>query len=383
MRIAGNKRLAVLIVLLIVSLIGISFYGGPVTYGFFGIVVMIIPVLYLYILCVIVSLKIYQKPDGRSMVCGNPTDFYITLQNEGWFSFSSLRIIFYSSFSTIMGLEDNVIYELPPHSSVQRKTQLLCRYRGEYKVGIKKIVVQDFLGVFSVTYEVKEPLTVIVAPAIRQLEELHTLETDPDADRDRPENRNRPDLPVREYIAGDEIRMLNWKATAVMQKLMVREKTGEEKNKIAILMEAKRYGKETEEYLPPENKVIECVLALALYYMGRGIPVDVICHTDRRVVCTVESAGDFEVLYDMMCRYSFREDRNTEAQLAELSEQGLLYGYRQVIFVMQRWTAEFQTIAEQADRDGSPYQVLLIGRNPAGGNGILPIDAEDAPEDVL
>lgn len=360
MKLLKNKKLALLVVLFLLSLIGISFYGGPVTYGFFGVVVMIVPVMYLYILCVIFSLKVYQRPDGRSMVCGESADFYITLQNEGWFSFSSLRIIFYSSFSTIIGLEDDIIYELPPHSSVQKRTQLLCRYRGEYKVGIKKIVVQDFLGIFSFTYEIKEPLSVIVAPAIRPLDELHHVIPDPDADQERKMRADRPDLIVREYVPGDELRMLNWKATAVMQKLMVREKTGEEKNKVAILMEAARYGRETEEYLPPENKLIECVLALTLYYMEHGIRTDVIYRTERLCCQTVETVGDFETLYDIMCGYRFREEADTGAQLAEWLEEGGILEYRQVLFALQRWTAKLRELIEDGNIARVPYQVLLV-----------------------
>ena len=126
-----NKRFLILFALFVLSLVGISFYGGPVSYTFFWLCVSLPLILLLYIFLVIVSLRIYQKPDGRNMVCGSPSDFYITLQNEGFFSFSYLRIIFYSSFSTIMGLDDSVVYELPPRTSVTKKTQLVCRYRGQ------------------------------------------------------------------------------------------------------------------------------------------------------------------------------------------------------------------------------------------------------------
>ena len=96
-----NKGVLILASLFILSLVGISFYGGPVTYVFFGTILMIPVMSYLYIFYVIFALKIFQKTDGRDMISGTPSDFYITLQNEGWISFSSLRIIFYSSFSTI------------------------------------------------------------------------------------------------------------------------------------------------------------------------------------------------------------------------------------------------------------------------------------------
>ncbi|MBP5291310.1 MAG: hypothetical protein J6Y90_01660, partial [Lachnospiraceae bacterium] len=117
-----NKGVLVLAALFALSLVGISFYGGPITYIFFWTVLLIPIVSYLYIFCVIISLNIYQRTEGRDMVSGTPSEFYITLQNEGWFSFSSLRIIFFSSFSTISDIDDGAVYELPPHSSIDKKT---------------------------------------------------------------------------------------------------------------------------------------------------------------------------------------------------------------------------------------------------------------------
>ena len=177
-----KKKRLILAALFVLSLIGISFYGGAVTYVFFWTVLLIPPLLYFYIFMVIINLKIYQKPDGRNMISGRPSDFYITLQNETFFSFSSLSIKFYSSFSTISDILEDVEYELPPHSRIQKKTKLLCRYRGEYEVGVKMITVRDFLGIFSVTYKIKEPLSVIVAPARLRLFDSFVVGEMTDAD---------------------------------------------------------------------------------------------------------------------------------------------------------------------------------------------------------
>ena len=121
-----NKGVLILASLFILSLIGISFYGGPVTYVFFFSVLLVPVISYLYILCVIISLKIYQRTDGRDMVSGTASDFYITLQNEGLFSFSSLRIIFYCSFLEMSEIDDGVFYELPPHSFILKWNKPLC-----------------------------------------------------------------------------------------------------------------------------------------------------------------------------------------------------------------------------------------------------------------
>ncbi|MCR5098244.1 MAG: DUF58 domain-containing protein, partial [Lachnospiraceae bacterium] len=264
-------KLFVFIAALILALVGITCLGGPVTYIFFWTVLAVPVICLVYIFSVIIFIKYHQETEGRNMVVGSPSDFYITLVNETFFSFSSVRVIFYSSFSTVNDVEEDAVYELSPHSQIKKKTRLICRYRGEYKVGMKSIAVTDFLGLFTINWRVKEPLSVIVEPALIQLD---TLGEDDENEASRHENimrKNEPAIPVRAYAPGDDVRFINWKATAAMNKLMVREQTSEEKSGIAIIMDPCRYDELPENYLPKENKVVELLLALSLYYSGRFV----------------------------------------------------------------------------------------------------------------
>ena len=121
---------------------------------------------------------------------------------------------------------------------------------------------------------------------------------------------------------------------------MIRERCGEEKSGIAIVMDPGRYQREEEEYLPMENKIMEWTLALAFYYMENNIPVDVIYGVSKGAAVTtpVRNAGDYETLYEEMCKFSFREDRSMSGILDELYRNMGLSGYRMLIFVSQNWT---------------------------------------------
>ena len=147
-----RRNRIILFMLWILSLVGISFYGGEVSYRIFELITLIPVISVIYILFMLICFKIYQRPEGREVIAGRPAPFYFTLQNESFFTFSGVRVIFYSSFSTISGLSDTVEYELKPRSGIKKETRLLCRYRGEYDVGIKSIVFQDFFRLFTVTY---------------------------------------------------------------------------------------------------------------------------------------------------------------------------------------------------------------------------------------
>ncbi len=377
-----NKGVLILASLFILSLVGISFYGGPVTYVFFGTILMIPVMSYLYIFYVIFALKIFQKTDGRDMISGTPSDFYITLQNEGWISFSSLRIIFYSSFSTVSEIDDGAVYELPPQSSILKTTKLLCRYRGEYNVGIEKIVVGDYLGIFSVTYRIREPLSVIVSPAIVHMTDIGGRDNRYDAQYDDPRKRTDPDITVREYSYGDDLRFVNWKATSVMNNLMIRERHGEEKSGILIVMDPGRYHDDAGLYLPAENKVMELVLSLSLYFMENNVPTDVLFMPDDIEKITIRNVADYETLYGSMTGYHFRNDASLKS-ISDKEETGPLFGgYRMIIVVCQSNRDETDGLLSILNVDNIPVRVYLIGNNEPG-NDLFDADRSGRTEFIM
>ena len=364
----NRKPIIILTILLAIALTGISFYGGSVTYVFLMLVVFVPLSCLIYICLVIFSIRIYQKSDGRGMTASVPSDFYITLNNEGIFSFSHVRMIFYSSFSTITGLGDDVVYELPPHSSITRKTGLLCRYRGEYLVGIKELEIKDYFGLFTVRYRIKEPLSVIVAPAMVELAELKTADNSEDHDRDSVTERTDPGISVREYVPGDNARLIHHKASAVMQKPMIRELTGGEKNGVLIVMEADRSGKTPEEYLPVENRIIESTLALALYYIRNNIPVDIAYHTGDMTVESVRTYADYERLYGAMSGFMFREEGSTLKLF-----DGLCFGthpltQREYIFILNDIDASRVDLIRQMNTSYVPVRIYIAKHEPGSDN---------------
>ena len=80
-----NRLIA--IALLILSIVAISFYGGPVTYGFFFLCVLVPAVSAGYCFLVYLRYRIYQVIVTKNVVVGSPTDYYFTLQNEDFYGF--------------------------------------------------------------------------------------------------------------------------------------------------------------------------------------------------------------------------------------------------------------------------------------------------------
>ena len=357
----------------IISVIGISFYGGSVTYGSFIILSLIPLVSLLYILCVISQFKVYQKTDGRNLVCDHPSQFYFTLQNESYISFSGIRIGFFPDLSTISGIDHDVEYELAPKTGIKKQTGIICRYRGEYEVGIRKLIVTDFFRLFSVSFNNREPLRVIVKPNIVLLEGLKDTEDTSAFSRDLVSLPSEPDVTLGEYTPSDDIRMVSWKATAATRKLMVRERTATQQSGITIIMDPKRYSRQAGEYLPVENKILEAVIALALYYSGQRTPVSVYYRDKRTCESLIGGPEQFEAFYELMSGYSFDENESLADLFTDLPATGALTGKGALFLIAHKCDEKTAAYIRKFGGLGLFVTVCLVTDTP---------EDEDLPSDI-
>ena len=315
--------------LFILSLIAISFYGGPVTYGFFFLM-LLVPIFSIsYCYLVYFRFRILQQIVTKNVVAGTPTDYYFRLQNEDFYTFSGIKVEFFSDFSNINELADNYEYEIPPHSGLKNETLITCKYRGEYDVGIRNIIVTDYFKIFKFNFMNRENLRATVLPRLEILESL-SHEYSQDIYKDSNINPNVPDVLVREYIPGDDIRNINWKMSAHLGKPYVRTKTGEETPNIGIIMDSCRYSKKPEDHLPLENKILETTLALSHYYLSKGIQASVYAYEKEPKKYHMQNISSFEDFYAAMSDFSFDEDNTGDklfqaAHMSNVTSSSLVY----------------------------------------------------------
>ena len=351
----------VLLGLWVLSLLTISFYGGAVSYGFFFGVTLIPVVSAVYLLLVYLRFKIYQRVESKNVVCGQPVPYFFVLQNDDFFAFTSVGVRLFSSLSYVEELPDGIEYELLPGDRFTFETKLVCKYRGEYEVGVKAIVITDFLRLFQVRYRVPEALKVQVRPKIVRVSELNCI-ADVSAllQRETFRTQTEADMVVRDYEAGDALKQIHWKATAREQKLKVRNRTGEEKAGITILCDTKRYARDRKEYLPMENKMLEVVLAIGIFLAERNMLYDV-CYGQRGMVRShVQGLKDFEAFYQQMSDVEFTEEEAVQETCRQAMEEGIWQNSRIVFLVMHEWEESVWEMTEQLSAGGSIVVICLI-----------------------
>lgn len=348
-----KMRRRIFLGLWLLSLTAISFYGGAVSYGFFWGITLIPVISLLYLGVVHFQLRILQQIESRNMVCGQPVPYFFVLQNDSRCVFAGISVKLFSSFSTVEDLPGDTEYELLPGDKFTFHTKLICRYRGEYEVGVKEIVMTDFFRLLRIRYRIPGAIKALVRPRIirvaglRSADNLTLLMR-----RDSPREQTEPDAIVRDYIPGDALRQVHWKAAAREQKLKVRNRIGEEKQGIALLWDTRRYSRKPEEYLPVENRILETVLALGIFMAERNIPFWA-CHSQRKISgFPVEGLKDFDGFYQRVSEVQFDEAGDFGQILLSAGERGLLSESRVVFCVIHELTESILKTADQWSRAG-------------------------------
>lgn len=357
-----RKNRIIWLITWIISLIIISFFGGPVSYGFFAVVTLVPVISVLYLASVYILFHVYQKIDTEWPVANQTVPFYFTLMNDYYWIFSGIRVKFYSSFSNISGLNENIEYELFPNSGISKETTLVCKYRGEYEVGIKTVIIQDFFRLFCFSYHNREPLVVTVRPKLVMLESMKNVNINAIA-RESSMYKSEPDVLVRKYVPGDDIRHIHWGVTAKSDELMIRERIGNEQQGIGIVMSTQRYGEEQPEYLPIENKMLELDLAIAMYFSKEGIPVTHFHRATGLETTHIARMDQFDDYYDYISRVIFDESKTDELLFEGVSGIHLLFECRTVFVIIHEWTDATSSMIQLLNKNNVYTVVFVISEN--------------------
>lgn len=348
-----RKRRAVLGVSWLLSLAAISFYGGTVSYGIF-FALTFLPLLSLfYIVCVWFRYKVYQEIGSRNIVSGQSVPYYFVLQNEDKFAFAAIGISFFSDFSYVEELPGKMEYELLPGEKYRYETSFVCRYRGEYEVGIKEVTISDFLRLFRIQCRISETKKVIVAP---RLIKIHELKSVSDISvmllRESVRQAAEYDIVTREYVHGDALKQIHWKATAREQKLMSRRLIGEEKEGVLIFFDTHRYDERPEIYLPLENRLLETVLSVAFFLSEKNIPVMMQCSQEKFGLSHLSGVRDFGEFYDHIRELEFDKAQDTKGRIFQILGRGAALDKHVAFFILQEVDSEILEAARQISENG-------------------------------
>lgn len=354
-------RRSLFFILWILSLVAISFYGGAISYGFFFGLTLIPVVSLCYLILVYFRFRIYQEIESRTIICKQPMPYYFVLQNSEYYAFASISTRLFSGLSYVLEMPDDEEYELLPGDRYTCRTKLVCKYRGEYEVGVKEVIVTDFFRLFRLRYKLPSTIKALVYPRIIHKHELYSIQ-DMAAFQchETPYRQTEPDVVVRDYIAGDALKRIHWKATAREQKLKTRNLLGEEKQGIAFLYDTKRYSKNMYEYLPLENQILETVLALGIFFAEKNTSFTVYYGQKGIQRKQVEGMKQYENFYQETSRVVFDDREDVTELLGRLIEQGVLLKSNAFIVIVHEMNDRLMGMLQMLSAGGLSIMLYLV-----------------------
>lgn len=356
-----NRRKWLWLGMWILSIVGISYHGGAVSYGFFFALTLMPVISFLYLLCVFFRFKIYQEIESRDMVCGQAMPYFFILRNEDYFGFASVNVRMYPNFSHVENVAEDMEYELLPGDEFTYHTRITCKYRGEYEVGVKDVIVTDFFRLFRLRYRVVGVLKAIVKPKLVEVEEISALqEITSFMPREALLAQQEPDVVVRDYMQGDSLKRIHWKAAARTGQLKVRKDIGEEKQGITVFFDTERHYREMEKYLPLESKMLEVLLALGIFFAKRDMAFSVF-YQQREIRSTmVNNIRGFEEFYAKMSEVAFSDERSAPVLLQELYDAGSLRNSKAVIGVVHGMNDALLQLSEKISAEGNNVVLYVV-----------------------
>lgn len=340
------------------SLVAITYYGGAISYGLFWGVSLVPIVAIVYIILVFFRFRIYQEIESRNIVCKCPMPYYFVLNNSERFAFAGISVRMFSELSYVEDVADDRECELLPGEKYVYRTRLVCKYRGEYEVGVKEVVVTDFFRLFRLRYRMPGTIKALVYPRILRKEALRTLEEIAHRlTHDVSRGECQLDTLVRDYRAGDALKQIHWKSTAREQRLKSRTMLGERRRGITVYCDIKRYGGKMTEYLALENQMLEVLLAMGFFWADRNIPFSVYLGADYSM--RVNGVNDYELFYDKVAHVMFQEKMKADAEILPLLHSEELLGSQCLVGIVHELDSKMLVAAEQVAMYGV-YVVFYV-----------------------
>ncbi len=235
-----------LIILISLTLLFVISFAYPVLFAFCKVA------LYFVISAVFIdTFLLFSKKEGISSERKTPEKLSNGDEN-------SVELIFKNNFSfKIYGkvLEEfpvelqkrNTTFSLtlPASRSISLQYNIRPQTRGEYHYGITNIIGKTFIGLVERNFRTGKEETIKVYPSFLQMKKYALLAFSNNlqlagAKKIRRLGQNKEYEQIKEYVLGDDIRSINWKATARRDMLMVNQYQDEKSQQVFCLVDKGR-----------------------------------------------------------------------------------------------------------------------------------------------
>ena len=297
--------------LFFLSLFFIYFYGGKIPYMLFYVITVLPVISFLFTLIAYSRFRFVEAIDKRIVVKGDTVNFTLSIHNPDFFLYPFITVNFYGEGTIFSRQFQSKSFSLLPFSKKSFTYNLMCQYRGYYMVGIKSIVFEDYLGIFSLSYSPSTTKSITVNPRLIELDSLY-IKTNYLSESHSIINTRNEDITTvsdsRKYTYGDSLKKIHWKLSAKVNQLMVKNYESTSKTNCVIMLDLEKNKFSYERNIMLEDKLIEATVAVVNYCLCNWIPINLVYHSEGFKDIEAKNIMDFGKIYELLSNVSFDQD---------------------------------------------------------------------------
>lgn len=270
-----------------------DYHASPVGWVPFLMFALLVICARAYLQLLAPSLSFEESADSASCVRDSQVPFRVLFSNRGPLFFLNVKVVF--TIKDLFGQPYNTVettLSLGPRESYEMGFDMRFTHVGRYTAGIERVVVSDFMGLFSKVIVNRTPKTVCVNPKIHTIAQME-LSEEALEDSDKASKSVLADSMdyayVREYVQGDPLKTIHWKLSARTGEYLTRLFEVYTNPGVAVFMDLYAPVDSAEDLMSVYDAVIEAGFSVARYAWEEGM--DMAVHYVNRAGEAVKLAG--------------------------------------------------------------------------------------------
>ena len=327
---------------------------------------------------------------------GESIRFAISFTNKApLFVFQAQAYVFVSDMFGNNASEDRISLALGPLQTNEIALDMVFEHIGTYQAGLQKIVIKDFLGLFTHEIVNVNRHTVNVTPHLQLIEDMEfsndaMLETTKAAKSVLADSMDYSH--VREYVPGDPLKTIHWKLSARTSVYMTKLFEVYTNPGVGIIFDFYAPSEKATELMSMFDAVVESAFSVANYAQRKGMDTEVFFRDKHQQNRRVIAWGNDEMpqLIDDMPRMS-NDPANREDATNILRDQvASQYGQNNIVVCSANVDSDLVSMLIEAKlHRRAPMMIAVI---PKGIDGrardaycapLSRLDAADIPYMVV
>lgn len=256
-----------------------NYHATPIGWMPLFAAILLIVFAYIYVSIAQNAVKYSQQTQDAHCARGDEVPFSIEFTNSSLLVLPNVQAeLFVSDADGNAARTSTTSLSLGPHGKCEVPLEVRLEHIGVFQVGLKQLVMGDFLGLFTRKVPSKKENLFCVMPKVPDLGSIE-FSDDSEVENFKMLKTALADsldyAYVREYELGDPLKTIHWNLSAKTGQYYTRlfEKTVSPG--VIVVMDLDVPATDTEEFMEMRDTVIESALAIAEYARKRGLETEI------------------------------------------------------------------------------------------------------------